>query len=144
MLIGVLALVDAALFTGAALYIHAAEHPARLALDDRAGLAEWKVAYPRGLAMQAPLAVVGAALGALAWWQAGRWPCLVGALLMLANLPWTLIGVAPTNRALTATPAENADPATRALLIRWNRRHAVRTLLGGAAMVAFALAQLSS
>jgi len=72
MLAGQLALVTAAIFTGAALYVSMVEQPARLALDDRALLAEWKPAYKRGFAMQGSLAMLGSLLGACAWYESQR------------------------------------------------------------------------
>ena len=140
MLIGHLALVIAALFTGAAFYVNFAEQPARLELDDRALLAEWQPSYRRGALMQASLAMVAFFLGAIAWWQTGITAFLVGALFILAPWPWTLLVIKPVNDTLLAADPAKAGPDTRALIVKWNRLHAVRTALGALSVISFLFA----
>ena len=143
MLIGQLALVTAAVFAGAALYISLVEQPARLGLDQRALLAEWKPAYKRGTAMQAPLAVVGFLLGLAARWRTGHAGWALGALLMVANWPFTFFVIMPTNHRLMAVEPAAAGPESRAMIERWGSLHAARTALGFAASLAFLWASLS-
>ena len=137
MLAGHLALLIAALFTGAAVFINVAEQPARLLLDDRALLTQWKPSYKRGFAMQAPLAILGFLCGLLAWWQSGKWLWIVGALLMIANWPFTLFGIMPTNNRLMATDPSDGDSTTRVLIERWGRLHGCRSVLGAMATLTF-------
>jgi hypothetical protein len=140
MLSGLFALAVAALFTGAAFYVNFAEQPARLELKDRPLLAEWQKSYPLGFAMQGPLALIGFILGAVAWWQTGKPAFLAGALLILANWPYTLIAIMPTNKVLMAIDLDKAGAKTRALIVKWNRLHAVRTALGALAVISFLFA----
>ena len=137
---GLYALVTAALFAGAALYINVAEQPARLKLDDRALLVEWRSGYKRGTLMQAPLAVLGAVLGALTWWEKGGWFFLLGAVLMMTNLPWTFAIIMPVNRQLERIGPDDDPAAIRPLVRRWALLHAGRTAFGLLATAAFVMA----
>jgi hypothetical protein len=137
MLLGQLALIAAAIFTGAALYINVAEQPARLLLDDRSLLAEWQPSYKRGLAMQAPLAIVGFLLGVAAWWAMDNWLWLVGAALMVLNWPYTMFAIMPTNNELLAMDPTTGSHLSRSMIMRWGHLHAGRTLLGILATLAF-------
>jgi Domain of unknown function (DUF1772) len=138
-MLGLLALVTASIFFGASVYINIAEHPARLGLPDGAALAEWGPAYRRGFAMQAPIAVVSALFGAAAWWTSGDPLWAVGAVIMIANWPYTLLAIMPTNHLLEATASEG-DRDTRERLVRWGRLHAVRSALSAVATVIYLVA----
>ena len=142
MLTGQLALIAAAIFTGAAVYISLCEQPARLALDERALLTEWKPSYKRGFAMQAPLALIGGILGLAAWWQAGDWRWLAGAIVIVSAWPYTLLAIKPTNDRLMATDPADAGLQVRAQIEKWGHLHAGRSAIGVLTTVLFLWASL--
>lgn len=133
MIPALLALVIAALFTGAALYILVAEQPARLLIPEPALLVQWRRAYRGGTAMQASLAVLGFLCAALAWWLTARLGFLAGGLVLMSNGPYTLVVIRPVNRRFEAVEPTAAGPQVRALVERWGHLHAGRIGLGGLA-----------
>jgi hypothetical protein len=137
MLSGHLALLSAALFAGAAVYISVAEHPARLATDNSAMLLQWRRSYDRAAVMQAALAVVSGTSGIVAFAFTYDWRWLAGAVLILLNWPYTLLIIMPTNRQLKGMPPDQAGAATRDLVLQWGRLHLARAFLGLAATAAF-------
>jgi hypothetical protein len=117
------------IFAGAALYINLVEHPARMSLDTPAAFAHWAPSYRRATLMQAPLAIV-AFLAALTSWLLGAgFAWLIAAALIGAVVPFTFIVIMATNKGLLAKGRKVGSPETRALLERWGRLHAVRTIL---------------
>jgi hypothetical protein len=140
-MVGQLAVTIAAVFTGAAIYLNIAEQPARLQLDDRSLLAEWKPAYKRGYVMQASLVIVGGLFGFVAYLSTLDWRWVLGAVALLANWPYTIFVIMPINRLLMDTPPEAATAETRQLIERWGTLHAGQSALGLVATLIFMWAQ---
>lgn len=140
MFIDQLALIAAVAFGSIALYISLVEHPARLGLADGPMLAEWQPSYKGAAALQAPLALVGGVLGILCFALSMSWLWLLGAAVLLANVPYTLIVIKPVNDQLLAMDAHTPGANARALLEQWGRLHWNRSLLGLAATALFFLA----
>jgi hypothetical protein len=87
--------------------------------------------------MQSSLAAASGVLGLVAAWMTKDWRWVMGAALIIANWPYTLLGMAPTNNKLKGISENDAGPISRAIIETWGRLHAVRTSLGIAATVAY-------
>jgi len=133
----ILAVLCCGIFTGAATYVNLVEHPARMSCGASLALTEWAPSYKRGALMQAPLAVLGCAFALTAWLAGAGFWWLVGAVLIGLVVPFTLIIIMPVNKRLLASFASTASDDTRRLLDRWNRLHAVRSLVSVTAFVIF-------
>jgi hypothetical protein len=127
----------AALFAGAALYINVAEHPARMTLDTRNAAAQWAPSYRRATLMQAPLALISFVAGIASWLFGGGLGWGIAAILIGAVMPFTLLGIMPTNRALMAPDRDLGAAETRTLLEHWAKLHFVRTALSVAATILY-------
>ena len=138
--LSIAALVFAALFAGAALYISLVEHPARLELADGPLLAQWQPSYKRALPIQSGLAVAGGATGLFVGYFSTDWRWFAGSILLLANWPFTLLVIKPVNKRLMAMQDREAGSGSRAMLVRWGKLHNVRSALGAATTLLFAWA----
>jgi hypothetical protein len=139
-----IAILAASVFAGAALYINLVEHPARMTLDTKVAAMEWAPSYARATLMQAPLALLSMVSGIASWLLGAGTGWAVAALLIGAVVPFTLLVVMPTNRAILAPGRDLASLETRALLIRWARLHAARTVLALAAASLYVFLALAS
>lgn len=135
MILASLAVLCAGLFAGAALYVTAVEHPARLSCGPALALRQFAPSYRRGARLQASLAGVGALAAVGGWYHTGYTVLLVGGLLLGAVVPFTLLVIFPVNHRLLAPTLVPETAEADALLRHWGRLHAVRTVLG---IVAFA------
>lgn len=135
--IELVAVFAATMFTGAAVYIAAVEHPARLSCGTEIAATEWAPSYKRATVMQVPLAVVGGLSGLVRTALGGGWLWSWGALLILAVIPFTLIVIRPTNNRLLQPQLDRGSGETLHLLKTWGRLHLVRSALSVVASILF-------
>ena len=62
---------------------------------------------------------------------------LVGGLLLLLVVPFTLVVILPTNKRLESQELDLRSEEAGHLLRRWGRLHAIRSILSGAAFLVF-------
>jgi hypothetical protein len=124
-----IATAAAGLFAGAALYVSLVEHPARVGCGPPMAVAQFRLSYPRGAALQAPLAVVGGLAGVGAWLAGAPAGWLGAGVLLGLVVPYTLVAIMPTNRRLLDRALEPDTPEAERLLRRWGFMHLARTAL---------------
>src|SRR5258708_38259862 len=95
-----LATFCAGIFAGAATYVSLVEHPARIECGTLLAITQFGPSYRRGTVMQVVLAVasLGAAVGA--WVVPSILTWLLGGILVLARIPFTLVAVFSPNKKL--------------------------------------------
>jgi len=133
MVFELLAVLCAGLFAGAAIYITFVEHPARLSCGTALAVTEFGPSYRRATVMQVSLAVVGLLAAVIAFFQGRGLLVLVGGLVLVAVVPFTLIAILPTNNRLLDPDLARESPEAAALLHRWGRLHAVRSAVSALA-----------
>lgn len=120
----------AGLFAGAAIYVTAVEHPARMAEGPELAVREFVPSYAKGKITQAGLSLVGGLAGLAAFWTVTDFWILAASLLLLTPVPFTLVFILPTTRRLLDPELSASSSDAAALLGRWGHRHAARTVLG--------------
>jgi hypothetical protein len=129
------AVLAATLFTGAAMYVNVAEHPARMECGTALAATVFGPSYRRAAVMQAALALVAAAGAIGAWFVGAGRAWLVGALLIFAVVPFTTFAIMPTNKKLLDPGIDRTSDTVHCLLQHWGRLHAVRSALGLASSI---------
>lgn len=138
MVLELTALLCATAFAAIAFYISVVEHPARLAGDTAAALAQWRPSYRRAAVIQVLLALVGV-ISAVAAFATGRGTMvLIGGLVLALVIPFTLVVIMGTNKQLQDPRRDGNTPGTRHLLEQWGRLHWVRTAISLVALTILA------
>ena len=132
-----IATLSTTLFTGAAIYINFVEHPARMGCDTKTAATVWAPSYKRATVMQASLAILGFLSGLAVWLLGGGVMWLVSAVFIGLVVPFTFIAIMPTNHHLLTPGRDLASSETRALLVKWGKLHAVRSVLSFVASVVY-------
>jgi hypothetical protein len=143
MILQLVATLATGIFFGAAVYVSLVEHPARISCGVALAVTEWRPSYKRGALMQAPLAAIGSLSALAVWWLVGGAAWLIGGLLLLLLIPFTLVVIMPTNKRLESQELDLHSKEAGRLLQRWGRLHAIRSIVSGVAFLAFLTALIA-
>ena len=130
MIFELLSTLSAGLFAGAAIYINLVEHPARMECGTGLAITEFAPSYRRAAVLQGTLGAIGFLSAAAAWLMGSSFWWLIGGIVLLAVIPFTLIAIFPTNKQLLDSSLDKNSELASKLLLRWGRLHAVRSALG--------------
>jgi uncharacterized membrane protein len=131
-----IAILTSGLFSGAAIYVNAVEHPARMSCGTDLAIKQWRPSYQRATIMQASLAFISLISSLSIWYRQGDTLFLISGLLIGSVIPFTLLVILPTNKKLEKPGVEANVPEAERLLRRWNRLHLIRSILALCAFVA--------
>jgi len=131
-------------FFGAAVYISIAQHPATM----EAGIPVAEKFFPPMYKLAAPMQIASALGGTLAglaqWFIEGGIFWLVGAVLLVLIIPYTVIVLKPINDQLLDTKSQRGPTETEYLLNQWAPRHWVRSVLSGLSFAVYIWASIAS
>jgi hypothetical protein len=129
-MVELIATFAAGLWTGAALYIGIAEHPAALKVGLGFATEYFRHMSKRTAPLMMILAAIGAVAGIVAWISGDGMLWLIGGIILAAMFPFTAILIVPTNLALLRIDADHAPERAAALHARWGLMHHLRTIIG--------------
>jgi Domain of unknown function (DUF1772) len=115
---GLIALVFAAAFAGAAIYVNWVEQPARLALDEETLLSEWRPSDSRGVALLSTFSLAAAVAAFIAYFESADVRWVFGALVIIASWPYAFFVMTPLNNQILSLRGRDVA-AARALIRQW-------------------------
>jgi uncharacterized membrane protein len=137
LIIEIVAILSCTLFTGAAIYISMAEHPARLECGTELAATVFGPSYRRAALMQASLALIAAITGVLLGMNGGSSFWFLGACIIFFVVPFTFFAIMPTNKQLLEPGRDRGSIETASLLKKWGHLHAVRSLASSIAAISY-------
>jgi hypothetical protein len=140
MRLGLYAFAVAAAFLGATIYIGLVEQPARLRLNTRAMIQEWKLSNRRGTLVLSGFAVLSAAIALVQFRQSGDVRWIIGGATILASWPYAYFVMMPVNIWLFAVQLGKPVSPVRRLMRDWGLLEWGHGLIGFAACGVFAWA----
>jgi len=127
------------LFAGAVLYVELVEHPARIECGTDLAVTEFGPSYRRGTVMQVSLAALSFLASLGGWIISSNIVWLIGGILIVSVIPFTLIAILPINKQLLDPSLDRNSKLASDLLKRWGKLHAVRSALSTTALLVFLL-----